>query len=364
MSEGLRQRLEAKREEAINEAVERLLVDDNAEVRKIIRRVEVYSRLLAAIKPPRSREWIWAVIVAVLCLSVGGLLWSFQITRTKITLHLTSDAVELKLSAPWSWSGDLPLETSLVQLEALSVLEASLLGSTVESSRSDVSVAIKDGSVSLKRLGLERNGVLTVERTANGHIDLYSRGAKLWGLFIVLGSVHLSVESEITDPRLERHFDLAIPESIAFQAKGDTAVPTRIKVRPREPWALRELQVQDLGFMRETPAEPGAIVFMSAITQGTLTLHDSSETVVLREKDRLILTGLKGRVVELKVRDAIDLIFEGMAKRILIGPNGFEQNLAPTYLTYIYHQKPLAFFWGAVVFCWGVLWSVRRTIFG
>jgi hypothetical protein len=97
--------------------------------------------------------------------------------------------------------------------------------------------------------------------------------------------------------------------------------------------------------------------------QGMLTLHDVSEIITLREKERLSVTGVDGRVVELRAHDAINLIFEGTARTIDIGPTGFERHLTPTYLAYLYHQKPLAFFWGAVVFCWGVLWSIRKMIF-
>ena len=143
---------------------------------------------------------------------------------------------------------------------------------------------------------------------------------------------------------LAAHLDLTIPETIAFRVDGDAHVPTRVRLRPQEPWVLRDLGVQELRFSQETPAEPGAVAFVPAIMQGLLTLHDVSETITLREKERLSLTGVDGRVVELRAHDAINLIFEGTARTIDIGPTGFERHLTPTYLAYLYHQKPLAFF--------------------
>jgi hypothetical protein len=363
MSKELRQRLEAKRDEAIHEAAERLLKEVDADMGDILPRIEAYSKLLAAIKPPPSREWAWAIIVAVLCLSSAGLLWSVRVPRTRITLNLQSDAVELTLAAPWSWSGDLPLETSPVHLEALSVLDAPLLGSAIESVRDQAWMTLEGGSASLKQLGVEPNGVLTIESAGKSRLDVYARGAKFGGQLLLSGSVHLAVGKEAANTSLDQQFELTIPEGITFRAKGATAVPTHFQVRPRAPWILRDLRMRDLRFSQETPAEPGAVSFMPAILGGTLTLHDVSETVMLREKNRLSLMGVEGRVVDLRAKDGIDLIFEGTAQQIQMGPNGFEQNLAPTYLAYVYHQKPLAFFWGAVVFCWGVLWGIRKTIF-
>jgi len=364
MNKELRQRLEAKRDELINEAGERLLTDAEADIGKIVGHVETYSKLLAASKPPPSRERVWAVVVVVLCLSSAGLLWSLPVSSTRITLNLQSDAIELKLADIWSWSGDLQLDTNLMVFEALSTIEGLLLGSSIESSNSNAWITVEGGQASLKKLGMNQHGVLRIERTGGGQIDFFLRAAKFRGQFIVLGSMYLSVGKEIGTASYEKHLEeLTIPESIAFGANGDSVVPTRFKVRPHEPWVLWDLRVQDLRFSRETPAEPGAVAFVPSILQGTLTLLDVSETVALRAKDRLTLTGVEGRVVELTAKDGINLIFEGIAKKVQVGPKGFERNLAPTYLAYIYHQRQLAFFWGAVVFLWGVLWGVRRMIF-
>jgi hypothetical protein len=366
MSKEIRQHLEAKREELIKKAADHLLAGANVDIETTVRRVETYSKLLAAMKPQPSREWLIAGIVAILCLFGAGVLWSFRVTGAKITLQLQAEAVEMKLAAPWSWSGDLPLDTSLVRLEALTTLDAPVLGPAIESQHGGGWIRAHGGHVTLKQFGLASNGILTIESTNGGYVDFYTRGSECWGRFIVWGPSHLSAGEDSTDPSRvldAQAKDFQIPETIEFRAKGNVAVPTRFKARPLEAWLLGDVQVHDLRFSRQSPAELGAVSFASTIMKGTLTLPDISETVTLHAKDRLSLLAVQGRVVELYPATGINLIFEGTAAKIRIGPEGFERDLTPTYLAYFYHQKPLAFFWGAVVFLWGILWSIRRTLF-
>ena len=56
-------------------------------------------------------------------------------------------------------------------------------------------------------------------------------------------------------------------------------------------------------------------------------------------------------------------MFEGKVRSASTGPSGFERELQPSLLEYLYHQQRLGFFWAAVSFLWGVLWSARTLIF-
>jgi hypothetical protein len=154
MSEERRQRLEARRYEEIEEAASRLLADPNADIAECVRRIDAYSKLLAAMKPRASREWIQAVVVAVCCVSVAGLLWSLRVSGTKIILKIQSEAVALTLAAPWSLSADLSLGTSLVRIQGLTALDALALGLAIESPTGDAWLQLEGGKVSITQLGL------------------------------------------------------------------------------------------------------------------------------------------------------------------------------------------------------------------
>ena len=75
-----------------------------------------------------------------------------------------------------------------------------------------------------------------------------------------------------------------------------------------------------------------------------------------------MIEGVEGRLRKVGHGSEIELVFEGTVETLLLGPKGFEKNLSPSYLEYLYVRKPLAFFWGAVVFLWGLLWRVRKMI--
>jgi hypothetical protein len=101
----------------------------------------------------------------------------------------------------------------------------------------------------------------------------------------------------------------------------------------------------------------------NGMIEGTLLMHDVSESVTLREGEPLTLTGIRGRLVELRSGHPLALQFEGTVRKVRVGPPDAQGDLAPSFLRYYYHQEPLTFFWSAVVFFWGVLWSIRQTVF-
>jgi hypothetical protein len=83
----------------------------------------------------------------------------------------------------------------------------------------------------------------------------------------------------------------------------------------------------------------------------------------MRPGEWLKLEALSGRLTQLNIGEKIKIQFEGRAKAIQIGPQGFERNLEPNWLTYLYNQEKLVFIWSAFLFIWGILWSIRKTIF-
>ena len=125
---------------------------------------------------------------------------------------------------------------------------------------------------------------------------------------------------------------------------------------------LSDLRVQGLKFARETSDQPGTQIFVSAVTGGKVLLSDISETVELQSGEPLSLEGVTGRITRVQIKDRIDVRFEGVAKEISVGPEGFERDLAPNLLQYLYHKQRLPFFWSAVTFLWGLLWSLRKLL--
>ena len=111
--------------------------------------------------------------------------------------------------------------------------------------------------------------------------------------------------------------------------------------------------------MREDVLSSGNSVFVSAVIGGTIDLADISKTVKLRQRERLVLNSARGRIAEIRVGEHIEVAFEGSASAVKVGPKGFERDLTPSVLEFVYRNEPLWLFWSALLFPWGMLWNVR-----
>jgi hypothetical protein len=358
----LRQRLVAQRAEELETIANRLLTSPTAEVREHLDRLEVYARLLTLLQPRLSREWLLAVFVAVLSLAGAGLLWGLQVGATRLTLDLQSEAVVVKLAQPWTWRGELPLDTRQVELATLTALETPELFAPLSSEDDNAWIRLQGGKAALEKLQLGHHGILEIDTLQKDHLEVYVHQAAMDGRFMVWGTTRVQAGVVPGTLSIDIERELFVPETIVFRAEGKGARPVQLKLCPGEPWVLRHLPVQGLAFTRQIPTEPGENPFVSTIKSGTLTLTDVGQQVTLQENDSLSFIGLQGRLAEVRSGDALHLRFEGTARQVALGPAGFQQSLAPSLLKYYYHQEPLKFFWGAVVFLWGMLWGIRKTV--
>ncbi len=100
------------------------------------------------------------------------------------------------------------------------------------------------------------------------------------------------------------------------------------------------------------------------INQGLLIRLATGDTIALTSLDRLSMEGVRGHVSEIRFADGLDLDFVGEVGRIEVGPLGFEANLSPTLLEYLYHNSRAALLLSGLVFSWGLLWGTRRLLMG
>ncbi len=363
MTRELRRRLEAERDAAIREAAERLLANSGEDVGDHVGRIDTYSKLLAAMPRDRMRQGLIAAVVSLICVSAVGLAWALRVPETKIILAVQGEAIALKLTEPWAWSEDLSINPDSFRLEELTMLELPAPGSVIERLEGSAWAQVEAGQATLTRLELGEGGDLRVETGDNGIVAIYTRGAVFSGDLTVLGTTKVSAGAQSVDGKIAYRLELSFPETILFRADGQSAVPAQLRIRPKEDFVLNDLRVQSLSFSRDRSDRPGTQIFVSTITGGTVLLSDISETVELQRGEPLSLEGVRGRVTQIRVDDQIDVRFEGVAEEVHIGPAGFERDLAPTLLQYLYHKQRLPFFWSAVTFLWGLLWSVRKLLF-
>jgi hypothetical protein len=211
---------------------------------------------------------------------------------------------------------------------------------------------------------VEPNDVIEMESVSHAPLEVYvhTHSAAAQGQLQAQGPTHVFAGPAPDNTSIDVQRDLLIPETLGFHT-GIGAVPIQFRVRPGTSWRLQNLRVHRLRFSRQMSEEAGEIAFVSTIKKGTLTLHDTAGSVTLQEGDHLSLTGVKGRLVDLRGGDTLDLIFEGTVTQVLIGPEGFKRDLTPSWFMYVSHNQPLIACWSAAVFLGGILWSLRATLF-
>ena len=361
MNKQLRHRIKARLEEETRNTATLALQDDgNEQIAAGLRNIETYTQLLKAMKPNPVREWMLALIVAMACLMIAGLLWYLRLPEIHVSLKVRSNAVTFELQKPWRPSHSYTVDK--LRIERLTTVLSPALEIKIENESDEAWLEVEGDKVVLQKLNFGQNGLLELNPN-RGLLEVFYRGSRLNGEIAVSGASSVSAAK---DPNRAQYFNInenfKIPESIRFHTDNSSMVPTLIKIYPRGEWTFQDIYVQKLSFFQERITEPGSVFFVSSINSGSISIHDVSLDETLHEGDRLILEGVEGRLRKVGHGSQIELVFDGTVETLLLGPKGFEKNLSPSYLEYLYVRKPLAFFWGAVVFLWGLLWRVRKMI--
>ena len=87
---------------------------------------------------------------------------------------------------------------------------------------------------------------------------------------------------------------------------------------------------------------------------------------MLRSGEGVSLPDADGRIARLRIGEGIgegiEIEFEGMAKKVRLGPEGYDREETPRVLEYLYTNQPISLIWGALVWIWGLLWSSRALL--
>jgi len=332
--------------------------DDLGTVKENQAWVDASSQLMRSARQATQAKW--TIVIGCCCILVVALAWTLRIPSAQISLEIESASVGLVLGEAWTFSHPLALDG--VVLDGLSAVSAP--GVNLEE-RSDpaeeAGVAILEG------------GVITLEGLtlpANADVELGATGEELQ-MFIKGSAVPVVLLVEDAEMMLEigdRRRTMRIasrpddpPETVSFTCERAGAAPVMIKLNTQERWEFSDIRPEEIRFLEEYP--PGSGTFQSAIQVGKVTVLETGSTEDLVERDPLVLEGAKSKRLRVsKTENGMMVSFEGSVATILVGPPGFEKNLKPTFLAYLYHQKPIAILWSAVAFLCAAVWRIRNAI--
>jgi hypothetical protein len=353
----IRRGLIALRDEELRAAAEGLLSKDGADISERLRRIEAADRLLSHIKPPSHTRAV-AATIAVACVVAGGLAWALPVPKASVTLEAFTEAVSLRLAEPWTWTGDVALGSGPLRIEGWDRVSAPMVGIDMASPNGEAWLESQDAELRLTTLALGPGGQVSLVRYGRGAVDVFAVDAPVKAQLAVSGKTRLRVGDGL-DKTDERQLAATVPETFGVSSRARASNPARLTLRT-ERWSLHGLNINGMSLGRQAVLNPGMVRFESALVGGKVIVNGTGAVHQIHPGERLTLRGVRGRVAELVVADRIELRFEGVVDQVLLGSEGFERNLAPSVLSYLYHSKPLSFFWSAVVFLWGASWSTRR----
>lgn len=358
--------LEKKRAVTLEQGVERLLaIDTGEDIQSDLEWLEESSTLLNHVKNIMSGKKSWKLIGAIIlfltCTLIVGGLWAISLPETYVSMKTVSGNVGFTLSENWS----LPetFTTDYLRIENFQALHAPELDITFNHQSANAQLEISGKNIVIERLELESNGIIEFDT----HSDLLTISIKhspVNGAFAVKNISRLSTRG-IKDAEIkERNFEY--PETIEFKGSGESRVPINIifrinRMANRSQWKFEGMKTERINFLKEVPG--GDHLFISTIKQGEVKLYDVPGEEKIYKRDVVTMDHIDLRRLEIACNDDLHVFAEGEVKNLKIGPVGFERDLAPSWLEYIYRNQRFLFFLGAVTSLLSALWGIKETIF-
>ena len=361
MRKDIRRQLEKKLTEKARKTARTLLEEKDTEsFSQELRQLDNYQRALTALKTSANNDISKAVVIAFICVLTAGLLWYIRVPSIHVLVDIHSDVVAFGLNE--SWELERRLGAKQLRVEYMESISAPALGIDIDSSNGDAWIDLLGGQIELHRAVFASGGYLEIDASAE-QMDWYFKNASFTGNLLLKGEVVLSAGNRSDQLAMDGiPQNIEIPETVHIKSGDKGMIPSVVRINPLDGWVFRNIWVNRLNFFRERVSTPGSTDFESAIRKGSVTIHETGAEADLKEGDRLVLEGIAGRLIRVEQGSSLRITFEGTVEKLLTGPEGFERNLAPTYLEYLYVRKPLTFFWSAVVFLWGMLWSILKWI--
>jgi len=350
-----------EKQRRINKSIQLLEKGDVDGAKNQIEWVKTADQLVEFHK--NKQKYIWSIIFVIICIVLVGLSCTLRISKVSVLFDLYLDGLVFSLQDEWKVNDQVIADAYYINnLQQVSTDEqpAEFIEKPSDTSFAEVfDMSIEGERVKLTQFELPSNTLIELEINPN-QLQIYAKGSQLSGRFSIRrGQAVINGE--------EQQYNIPInlpPSTISFKTikTNYDYDPIRFDLNGNHFWEFTNLRVNSLNFYRENPPNSGS--FESTIESGKISIYESESQIILTRGEALSIEIASNRSTSIKkLEDKFHLSFEGEVMKIIAGPEGFEKNLKPTLLEYFYYNKRLTFLWSAIVFIWGLLWSIRNTLF-
>ena len=356
-----RAKLAVRYRQAVQHAVDKVLSGATRdELKNDIDEINYYGALLDRTQRRWTPEAGIAIVVAFVCLLVAGFLWEKKVPFS-ISLQAETEGLHGELQK--KWHADHLFQSQLLRFERLCQIDAPNLGVSINNPKCSAWVRLEGGQISVQSLQIDEGA--SVEIVADhGSISLAVGRRPMRGTLTVLGKGTITAGSNPQETAVLRNYDLEIPETLEFVVNNPGVIPSRLTVESPQKWTMGKVPFGDLNFAVERNGGEETYV-VSGIRSGKLDFYESTRpSMDLSATGDLALHHTTQSLVE--VQDGGPLIHvtaKGAVQSVALNLGGYTRELQSSYLEYLYSQKAVSLFWGAVACVWGVMWGIRRTIF-
>ncbi|MGD9303370.1 MAG: hypothetical protein PVF79_03850 [Desulfobacterales bacterium] len=381
MKKSLRSELKAIHQKEANRLARKVLHKPSGDYEAVCRTLKVYKELLSHIPLPWYQRVGLPIAIALICATVVGLGMSMPKTPTKVILSVQSSGMlaYLENNLTNAYVPNSNLTGELLTVSKITYLRLSPGIASQKPTKPPSTIHLSKGSVIVDKLILSpmlarktKNADQQTSLEIQFHDKLFPtfslRNGKVTISTRVSGDVQLNRDqSSKSDNILAANvIDNQLAETMEIIAEGELAKPAEVSLYLSDNSALlfRDIAVSDVRFIREVPSRTPDHIKISTIEAGNLTLPDTGKTIVLSPDVFLNLVSFKGRIREMRIADRMSILLEGTSSRVTLGPEGFERDLTPSYIEYLYHHQPLSLFWASLVFIWSLLWGATKLITG
>ncbi len=363
MRHRLRKKLKDENQRLIDEGLSGAISGcETASLKENLDRIEDYSKLLSLSDSRWAHDWIPATLVAVLCLFGAYYLWHKKVPRTNVSLVVETRTVHGYLAKDWRIQS--PFHSKVMHFENLSAIQDPNLGLSMDSRDGNAWFRLEGGNIELQSLHLEKGALLEIVGVGD-QVSLSVGLKPLDGSVTVTGKGTVTGGTKPGEVSLKRNYDLKDPELVEFSVKDPRAVQSRLTIHSPGNWSLAPAPFRNVSFVYQEDQGGIASELSSGIQSGSLHFNDTSWPVMdLAENELFAIHQTQDARIEARNgRPSIHITLNGFVKDVTVGDSETGRKLAPSYLEYYFNKKTLSFFWGAILFLWGVLWGIRKTIF-
>jgi len=306
----------------------------------------------------------WHLSIALICLLIIAYVWTGHIKSIQLSFEAISPNVNIKLSENWKLRtsfkiSDLYINNlNTVLSPEININFSRVINGKEDNTQETAILEINGNNIRLKELNLSKDALIDL-KLENNRLSLYSKGKPLSGMIIVENANLILIEpkEDEVDKILKTIQDTEI---IDFTSSETISAPVQLKLSfCSKTWKIKGLYAKSISFNEEYP--PGSGKFESTIKSANIKLLETDKEITLRENECLLTTiNTTQRLEFSQSKEGIKIFFQGTVSAISGGSPGFEKNLAPTYIEYLYHQKKTGLFWSSILFLWSFLWSLKN----